>query len=472
MVMFRKILLLFSGNSLVTVLSFVRTILIARLISLEDFGIAATFLVVVMVSRLMSNLGMQKMIIQALDGEEQAFQHGLQGFQLLRGGVAALLLLAIAGPMARFLGNGDIVWAYQAMALSPLIGALAHFDVQRLQRRMRFGPLILINLMPMALSIALVYPLYWLFGDYRVMLFVVLLTAAMRTLASHLVAERPFRCAFDPAIMRRSFAFGWPMLLNGLLLALVIQGEKMIVGRELGMATLAIFAMGASLLQAPTASVAGALNSFLLPQLSGGQDDDARFQRMAMVAVQANFFLGICVALGVVVLGQPVVLLALGPEFQPVIALLVYFTIVEVTRSSRTCTSLVSLARGRTGNGLAGNLPRVLSLPVSWYALLQGAGLMEILFIAFAAELAGLAVGMGLMHRRARVALWPLAPTIAAFVMFLGALAVYGPLDAAPGVGAVTRGQAIAGLAAATLLAIGTMTTLWSYLWEREMRTF
>ena len=470
--MYRKILLLFSGNSLGTALSFLRTILIARLISLEDFGIAATFLVVVMVTRLMSNLGMQKMIIQAVDGEDQTFQNGLQGFQLLRGVVASLLLMAIAGPMARFLGNDDIVWAYQTMALAPLLGALTHFDIQRLQRRMRFGPMLLVNLVPMALSIVLVFPLFWLFGDYRVMLFVVLLTTGMRAGASHLVAERPFRCSFDVAIMRRSFAFGWPMLLNGILLALVIQGEKLIVGRELGMAMLAIFAMGASLLQAPTASMANTLNQFLLPQLSAAQNDSARFQRMAMVAVQANFFAGLCMALGVVVLGQPLVLLALGPEYQPVVLLLVYFALVEITRSSRTCTSLVSLARSKMGNGLAGNLPRVLSLPVSWYALTQGAELLGVLFIALAAELGGLAIGMVLMQRRARVALRPLAPTLAAFMLFLGALAVYGPLDSDPGVLAVTPGQAIAGLIGATLLAVGTMTTMWSYLWKREMRTF
>ena len=470
--MFKKLLMLFSGSSAGTVIAFLRTILIARVISVEDFGIASTLLLVVMVTGLLSNLGMQKMIVQARDGDDVAFQHGLQGFQALRALASAGLLLLLAGPMARFLGNDDLVWAYQLMALSPLMGALTHFDIQRLQRRMRFGPLLIVNLVPPLLSILLVLPLDWIFGDYRVMLFTILGASLMRMIGSHLVAERPFRMSFDPEIMRRSLSFGWPMLLNGIFLALVIQGEKLIVGRELGMATLAIFTMGTSLLQAPASSAGAALNQFLLPQLSAVQDDDPRFQRMAMVAIQAKLFIGICLALGVVMLGEPLVLLALGPEYRPVVHLLVVFAVVEITRSSRTCTSLVALARGKTGNGLASNLPRVLSLPVSWYALSQGAELVTVLVIAFSAELLGLAVGLWVMHRRARIALRPIALNIASFLLFLAAMVLHGPLDAETGLFGLP-GMAVTALLAGTALAsMALMWSLWSYLYRREITAF
>jgi len=470
--MFKKLLLLFSGGTAAAVVQFIRAIIIARLISAEDFGIASTFLVIVMVTQLLSNLGMQKLIVQAMDGDDPEFQAGLQGFQVLRGIASSLILLALAGPMARFLGNEDLIWAYQLMALSPFVSGFSHFDIQRLQRKMKYGPVLIANLAPRMISIPLVFPLFWMFGDYRVMLFTLLGTTMIRVIASHLVAQRRFRMRFDTSIMKRAFAFGWPMLLNGVLLALVIQGEKLLVGREMGMAVLAIFAMGSSLLQAPISASMGALNQFFLPQLSAVQDEDDRFQHMAMVAVQANLFMGICLALGVVLLGPPLVLFALGENYMPVVPLLVFFAMVEITRSSRTCSSLISLARGKTGNGLAGNMPRVLSLPISWYALLQGADLTQILFIALIAELCGWAIGFWMMNYRARVKLWPMAANIGAFMLFLTALTLIGLLRVEGGLWGSVPGTAWAGLLVAAALSLMLMGVLWRYLKKRQMVVF
>ncbi|MCV6596817.1 MAG: oligosaccharide flippase family protein [Mangrovicoccus sp.] len=470
--MFKKLLLLFSGGTATAVIQFLRAILIARLIGIEDFGIASTFLVIAMVTQLLSNLGMQKLIVQAVDGDDPEFQAGLHGFQILRGFVSTLLLLAIAGPMARFLGNEELTWAYQMMALSPFLASFLHFDIQRLQRKMKYGPVLIANLAPRALSIPLVLPLYWIFGDFRVMLFTLLGVQAMRVIASHLVAERRFQLRFELSIMQRAFAFGWPMLLNGVLLALVIQGEKLLVGREMGMAVLAIFAMGTSLLQAPTAASMGALNQFFLPQISAVQNNDAEFQRMSMVTLQANLLVGICITLGVLAFGPPLVLLALGEEYLPVIPLLVFFAMVEITRASRAFTSLIALARGKTGNGLAANLPRVLSLPLSWYALIQGADLTQILFIALGAELCGWAIGMWLMHKRAGVALMPMMPNIGAFLLFLTALACIGLLRSNDGLWGAVPSSAWAALLSSAVLSLALMAPLWSYLRKREMISF
>ena len=61
----------------------------------------------------------------------------------------------------------------------------------------------------------------------------------MTALVSHLVAERPYRLVLDREIMAESLRFGWPLLVNGVLLFVVFNGDRVIVGHGLGMATLA-----------------------------------------------------------------------------------------------------------------------------------------------------------------------------------------------------------------------------------------
>ena len=53
--------------------------------------------------------------------------------------------------------------------------------------------------------------------------------------------------------------------MNGLLLFLVLQGEKLVVGRELGMAALGIFAMALALVQEPSMALQRTITQFQLP---------------------------------------------------------------------------------------------------------------------------------------------------------------------------------------------------------------
>ena len=108
------------------------------------------------------------------------------------------------------------------------------------------------------------------------------------TLTSHLVAERPYRLVFDRGIMARSLRFGWPLLLNGILMFLAFQGDKLIVGRVMGMEALAIFAMGVTLTLTPTLVLAKSVQNMFLPKLSQLTDAPA-FREIALRALAIVF---------------------------------------------------------------------------------------------------------------------------------------------------------------------------------------
>ena len=466
--MLRRILLLMSGNAFRSVMLFIRTIIVIRLISVADVGIASTFMIAVSVVQMLSDLGLNQFIIQNDRGDDPDFQKAMHGFQLLRGLAGSLLMLAIARPMAVFLGNDNLIWAYQLIAVMPLLFGLRHFDVNRLQRRMIFWPSFVCNLVGPLVGLLVLWPLDWLFNDYRVVLYALLIQEALTTLFTHLVAERPFRIRFERSLMAEGARFGWPLLLNGLLLFLVLQGEKLVVGRELGMAALGIFAMALALVQEPSMALQRTITQFQLPQLSANKNDDAGFTRMATVTVQANLLGAVLLCLAVQIFGQALVLTALGPHYAPAVPLLVLINIVQALRGARGCTAQVALARAKTGNALAGNVPRALSIPISWYALTQGGGLATILVIAAVAEMAGFVIGLWLMRNRTGVGLRQLMPSLAAFALFLVALGLHGPL----GAGEAALLSPVLGtslLVVTSLLFFAALLPLWRYLWKREM---
>lgn len=471
--MFRSALLILSGNAAASVLLLARNLIIARLITVEDYGIAATFAIAMAVVEMMSALGLQQQIIQAKDGDDPHFQAALQGFQLLRGVIAGAILFVSAGAIARFLNIPDVAWAYQVMALVPVFNALQHFDIHRLNRQMRFWPVVLTGAVPALLSLALVWPLYLYFGDYQVMLWAIIAQIALMMVVSHLVAERPYRLAFDPAIMKQSLIFGWPILINGVLMFGVFNGDKLIVGRLMGMETLAIFAMGITLTLTPTLVMAKSLNNFFLPQLSKlGGTSDPRFQKLGTVTIEATLFMGLALVVGTVLVGQPLVYALLGEKYAALLPLLTGFAIMQALRVFKAGPAIVAMAVGQTDNAMYANIARIAALPVVWIVAQSTDALIWIIVVGIAAELLSHLIALGLLGWRTRADMRALlAPHLAATVVIIAASLHIALQAQMPEVGLLWQIVAGSAVLALFVLSVIGFPALRAYVRRRQDKT-
>lgn len=410
--MIRSALVILSGNSFGALLLLLRNLIVARMITVEDFGIAATFAVTMAVVEMASALGLQQQIVQAKEGDDPHFQAALQGFQVLRGIVSGAALLLIAGPMARFMGVPEVIWAYQLLAVTPVVSALRHFDIHRMNRQMVFWPMMLTGVMPALVSVLIIWPLaYWL-GDWRVMLYSILAQSVVGTVVSHLLAQRIYRMVIDLGIIRQSLRFGWPLLVNAVLLFLVFNAERLIVGRELGMAPLAIFSMGLTLTLAPTLIMAKSAMNLFLPLLSAAEGE-TRFDFLASVTFQLHILFGGMMALGVALLGSGLIHVLLGPKYADLVPMLTWLGIMQGVRVFKGGASTVALARGQTGNALIANVLRVALLPLAWWAVARGSDITALLYLGILGEALGALVAFTLVWRRLKIAPDRFAPTLA-----------------------------------------------------------
>ena len=415
--MFRTAFLILSGNAAASLVLLVRNLAVARMISVEDYGIAATFALVVSLLEMMSALGLQQQIVQSKRGDDPDFQAALQGFQLLRGVLSGLTLFLLAGPVAAFMNVPDVAWAYRVVALVPILNAFQHFDIHRLNREMVFGPMLLSQFAPAALSLLLVWPFVIWLGDYRVMLGCILVQAVMAAATSHLVARRPWQLRFDRGVIAGSIRFGWPLLVNNALLFAVFNGDRVLVGREIGMETLAIFSMGMTLTLTPTLVMAKSTQNFFLPQLSrlwaAEPSRKADFSRIARAVIEVPLLVGVLLAVGVYLLGGPVVYLLLGEKYLSLLPYLTWLAVMQALRVAKSGPSIVALAAGHTSNAMIANLLRIAVLPLAWYVAATTGDLLLIIQIAAAGEFLGYVVAMGLVRLRVGVSLRALSPSIA-----------------------------------------------------------
>lgn len=467
--MFRAAIMIFSGNSFWSLLSLIRSIVIAHLIGVSDFGIASTFALAMSIVEMITALGLQQQIIQHKDGDVSAFQSALQGLQVMRALINGVILFLLANPIAAFFGVPEVVWAYQLMALVPVMNGFVHLDIYRLKRRMHNMPSIITAVGAVFISLLLVWPLSWAFNDYRVMLYAVLAQSMMMMVISHLVADRPYRLSFDRKVTVESLRFGWPILLNGILLFLVFNGERMIVGRELGMAPLAVFSLAFSLVLTPTIVMEGSAQSFFLPQLSALKHEVTKFGNLAIATLQCHLLFGAIIVTGVALLGGPIVQLLLGQKYAGTLPLLTWLALMQGIRVSKGGSSAITLAHAFTENGLVANLMRVTLLPLAWYVTSVGGSILYVIWLGILGEFVGFSASLLLARYRLRLSMRRLWPTLGAMAVLFAVAALHAWNQSSPDqavVAPVWTGLALVGTFG---LVVSTMTDLWLYIRLRTM---
>lgn len=408
------------GNFAVSLLALARNIIIARLLSVEDFGVASTFALLFALGEAMSDMAVDRLIVQAKDGDERRFQGALHSIQVGRGLISAAALYLLAVPYAYFMGVPDAVWAFQIFAVFPIIRGFAHLDIFRAQRGMRFGPQVAANLGASVISLAAVYPLADEFGDFQVMLWALLIHQMAFLAITHLAAKRAYRLNLDKVVLKRALTFGLPLLGNAVLLFCILNGDRLIVGNQLGMETLGWFAVAATLTLTPSFVLAKSLQSLFLPQLAAVQDAGEQFDRLARATIETGLLIGAALAVGFALLGPVVLILLFGQKYAPALDVLIWFALMHGVRLAKAGPFVVAIAKGETSNPFRANLVRIAFLPVAYVAVQQGAPVVAVVWVAFAGEAASYAASLISLRRRLKLPLAPLAgPFAATAALFL-----------------------------------------------------
>ena len=407
--MFKKAIMVVSGNAFASIFLLLRNLVVARLVSPENYGIASTFAMSMSIVEMLSYLGLNQLMVIDKDGDDPKFQAAMQGFQVLRGLFSATVLFLIAYPYAAFLGVERVAWSYEVLALIPLINGFQHYDPHRQRRHLNFTPSVLANSIPAMVSVLVLWPLALMFGDYRIMLFALFAQAITMVVTTHLTAERPYRLTLDFTLMKRATKFGWPLLLDGALIFGAFNGERMIVLRELGVSQFAFFTMAFTLTLTPTIVLANSFQSLFLPNLTSARNDPTLFQRLSIASVESNLAIAVLLVMGTSLVGGPLAYALTGPKYVSILPILVPIAILQAIRVAKNGGNTVALACGKSSLSMMGNLIRVLSLPISWWIAVSTGNVLMIVWTVCLAEIFAFILSMWLLRRWTGVHLRSLA---------------------------------------------------------------
>src|SRR5260221_10176368 len=329
---------------------FGRAIILSHLLSPAEFGIGVAFTAVLGIAELVTDMGLDKFMMsrpQADDHEVLASAHKLA----LARGVLLAAILAFAAPLiAQIFGVPDQVWSFAIIAAIPLLRAFSHQDLKLVQREFRYAPEATAFSLAHLTVLAVVFPAAHWFGDHRAVLFVLFVECLVYVAASHLLARTRFSTVTkDRRILRDAIAYGLPLTVNGMGIAMMGQADRVLVGNWFGLETLAFYAVVLNLTVTPISAIYRIFGTLAMSFLSRARRDPEKLARFSLMLIWAYAIAAAGYAIFFAAAMETLVPLLFGRVYAvpPVIATIV--SMMVWLRVSRGAPIHLTLFHGTTG---------------------------------------------------------------------------------------------------------------------------
>jgi len=335
-------------------------IVLARLLVPEQFGLIAMVTAITTVAERFKDLGLSVATIQRKDITHDQVST-LFWINTGTGLGIALLIVALAVPIARFYGDPRLV------AISMVLGSTFVFSGitiqhQALQRRlMRFGQLALIQIGASAASVAIAVAIAFMDYGYWALVAREVSRSVLVVLGTWIcipwVPGRPSR----QADVKSMLILGGDVTAFNLIWSLVTNLDQILIGKVFGATPLGLYRQAINLVLAPISRLSFPVNTVAEAALSRLQDAADRYRRYYLRFLSILALVTMPLALFLAVFAEEVVQVALGARWVAAGGYLRILAIAAVVRPAALTAGFVMVTCGRSRRYL-------------WWGFLQSVG--------------------------------------------------------------------------------------------------
>jgi len=328
-------------------LQFFISILLARLLAPEDFGVIAMLYVFIGLAGLFIDSGFSSALIQRQD-TTHTDESTVFFFNLGMGALMALALCAAAPWIATFFELPILQNLTYVMALNLFIGAFGSIHNTLLTKTLNFKTIMKVGGVATFCSGLLAIAMaWWGFGVWSL---------AWQTLLSSLITVsllwwwHPWRPHWEFSLLSlsRLFRFGGFLMLSGLLDTVYTRLYAVLIGKFFSARELGYYTRAESTQQLPVSILTGVLNRVAFPVFSEAAVDPQRLARGLRKVLVAIMLLNIPAMLGLAVVAEPLVVTLFGAKWLPCVPFLQVLCLAGVLWPLHVINLNALMAQGRS----------------------------------------------------------------------------------------------------------------------------
>lgn len=288
-------------------------VVLARLIGPGDYGVFAMAVAVIGVAEILRDFGLSMAALQAKH-LAQAQQSNLFWLNSAIGLALGLVVFAASWPIAAFFDQPVLVPVVQLLSATyALNGASTQFKVV-INRRLQFVALSLVDIVPYivgfggALYLAVTGAGLWALVAQQ--LLVAAATLLLAVVFSRWMPSAPRRVAMDGLV-----SFGWRIAVTQFVSYLTRHVDSIAIGRVWGSEALGLYDRASQIVVMPLNQLNAPLSRVAIPTIARVRDEPERFERALRKAQLIALYLTASVFGMLVAIGDKVVVVVLGSDW-------------------------------------------------------------------------------------------------------------------------------------------------------------
>lgn len=369
-------------------IQFIVSIILARLLLPEDYGLIAIVTILIMLANVLVQSGFNTALIQKKDADEVDFSSVFY-LSLLFAGLLYVVLFFAAPLIADFYGSAQLTPVLRILSFTLFFGAFNSIQNAYIARNMMFKKLFFSSLGAVIVSGAVgITAAYSGWGVWALVAQQLTNQVSISFILWFTVKWRP-RLLFSIEKVKTLFSFGWKLLASTLIDTLYRDIRSLIIGKIYNPAVLGFYNRGEQFPRYIVNNINGSIQSVMFPALSSQQEDIERVKGITRRTIVTSTFIMFPVMIGLAVVAEPVIKIFLTDKWLPAVPFLQIFCVAYSLLPIHTSNLQAINALGRSDIFLKleiikktiGLIILGISIPFGVYAIAWGVLLSEVISI-------------------------------------------------------------------------------------------
>ena len=327
--------------------SFLVSIILARLLAPEAYGTIALAMVFINILQVFVDSGMGTALIQKKDADDLDFS------SVFYFNIAACLVLYaglfLAAPsIAQFYGDPALTALVRALSLTVVVSGVRNIQQSYVSRHLLFKRFFFSTIgSTLASAVVGIAMAYAGFGVWALVGQSLSNVVTGTIILWATVPWRPKRM-FSWQRLKGLLSFGWKLLVSALLDTGYNNLRNLIIGKLYSSADLAYYNQGDKLPNLVITNINTSIDSVLLPTMANAQDDPARVRSMTRRAIKTSTYVMAPLMMGLAACAEPLIRLILTEKWLPCVPYLRIFCITYMFWPIHTANLNAIKALGRS----------------------------------------------------------------------------------------------------------------------------
>ena len=333
-----------SGAQLVALIV---SVVLARILSPEDYGTIALITVFINILNVFVDSGLGSALIQKKDADNTDFSTVFYTNVIFC--IALYILMFVISPfLAEFYSRPELVSIIRVLSITILVSGVKNIQQAYVSRTLQFRKFFFSTLAGTIIAaVAGIWMAYHGFGVWALVAQQVTNLSIDTIILWITVKWRP-ELVFSFKRLKSLFSYGWKLLVSALLDTFYTNLYNLVIGKKYSANDLAFYTKGELFPKAVVGNINNAIDSVLLPTMSSEQDNKERVKQMTRRAIKTSTFCIAPLMMGLAGCSQNVISVLLTDKWLPAAPYLVIFCITYMFYPIHTSNLNAIKAMGRS----------------------------------------------------------------------------------------------------------------------------